>query len=165
MKELLLAFALAFTLAAVAPGALAQDSPATHPSIAQATSTHAPTSLPSVTSAPAIQDDNSGASAVIIVAVVVVQPLDGQRCLQHRHVSAQRLQARLPVDDAFSVVIAEAPPIFNIAALSPLFVNAPLPDNAVPTVSVPLLVRVIPVTVTLGINRVPESAWVLVSKV
>jgi uncharacterized protein HemX len=73
MKMLLLAITFAFTLAALAPGALGQGKPTTQPSVAApaATSTHAPTSIPSITSAPAIQEDNSGASAVIIVAVVV----------------------------------------------------------------------------------------------
>ena len=42
-------------------------------------------------------------------------------------------------------------------------VNPPLPANAVPTVSVPLLVSVTPVTVTLGmeIAFVPPIAWLL----
>jgi len=43
--------------------------------------------------------------------------------------------------------------------------NHAVPDNAVPTVNVPLLVNVTVVTVTLGIENVPVSVWLLVSKV
>jgi hypothetical protein len=72
MKKLLLAITIAFTLAALTPGALAQGSPTTQPIIGAATSAPAPISIPSITSAPARPTDNSAASAVIIVAVVIV---------------------------------------------------------------------------------------------
>jgi hypothetical protein len=71
MKTLLLAITFAFMLVALTPGALAQNSRTTQPSVATARSTHAPTAMPSVTSAPAAPTDNSGASVVIILAVVV----------------------------------------------------------------------------------------------
>ena len=64
---------------------------------------------------------------------------------------------------AVSVVIAEAVPMFSVALAA--WVSSPVPDSAVPTVSVLLLVRVTPVTVTLGMENVPVSACELVSKV
>jgi hypothetical protein len=47
----------------------------------------------------------------------------------------------------------------------PALVNPPVPSKASSTVSVSLLVSVIPVTVTFGIEKVPVSAWSLVEKV
>ena len=44
-------------------------------------------------------------------------------------------------------------------------VNPPEPVSAAVTVRVPLFVSVTPVTVTLGIEKVPVSPWLLVSKV
>lgn len=66
---------------------------------------------------------------------------------------------------AVSVVIAEVPPIFKVAPLP--WVSPPEPLKAVFTVSVVLLVRVTPVTVTLGmeIAVVPPIARLFVSKV
>ena len=46
-----------------------------------------------------------------------------------------------------------------------LLVKVPEPASTVPTVSVPLLVSVMAVTVTLGMDIVPVRAWPLVSKV
>ena len=60
----------------------------------------------------------------------------------------------LPTAVAVSVVIAKVPPRFRVPVAP--FVNPPVPANAVPTVNVPLLVRVTPVTVTLGMERAVE---------
>ena len=58
----------------------------------------------------------------------------------------------------------EVPPMFNIPVVP--CVKPPVPDNAVPTVNVPLLVRTVgEVTVTLGMEKVPVSAWLLLLKV
>lgn len=72
----------------------------------------------------------------------------------------------LPLAVAVSVVMvrfAPVAPMFNV--LVPALVNPPVPARAVATVSVPLLVKVTPVTVTLGMENVPVSAWELVLKV
>ena len=53
--------------------------------------------------------------------------------------------------------------IFNIPV--PLLVNPPVPIRAIDTVNELLLVNVIPVTVMLGIVRVPISAWLIVLNV
>ena len=62
----------------------------------------------------------------------------------------------LPTAVAVRVVMEDVPPIFKIPVAA--LVKPPVPANAVATVSVPLFVKVIPVTVTLGIERTPESA-------
>jgi hypothetical protein len=66
---------------------------------------------------------------------------------------------------ASSETMVEVPPIFKVAPLP--WVSPPVPPKAVFTVSVVLLVRVTPVTVTLGmeIAVVPPRAWLFVSKV
>ena len=64
---------------------------------------------------------------------------------------------------AVNVVIPDVPPIFRVALAA--WVNPPVPDKAVPTVNVLLLVSVTPVTVTLGIDNVPASACAFVSNV
>jgi len=56
--------------------------------------------------------------------------------------------------EALRLVIVEVPPIFSV----PMLVNVPVPIRAVPTVKTLLLVRVIPVTVTLGIDRSPITS-------
>ena len=69
----------------------------------------------------------------------------------------------MPPAVAVNVVIPDVPPMFSVPVAA--LVNPPVPDSAVPTVRVPLLVSVTPVTVTFGIENVPLSAWLLVSKV
>jgi len=68
---------------------------------------------------------------------------------------------------AVSAVIREGPvnPMLSVPVAA--LVSPPVPANAVFTVNEPLLVRTTdaPVTVTLGTESVPESAWELVSKV
>ena len=68
-----------------------------------------------------------------------------------------------PVFVAVMVVIPEVPPMLRVALAA--WVIPPVPSSAVPTVSVLLLVRVIVVTVILGSEKVPVSAWLLVLKV
>ena len=54
--------------------------------------------------------------------------------------------------------------IFSVPVAA--LVNPPVPASAVATVRVPLLVKTVgEATVTLGIEKVPVSAWELVSKV
>jgi hypothetical protein len=61
-----------------------------------------------------------------------------------------------PLLEAVRVVMPEVPPRFSVEFIP--CVNPPVPASAVPTVNVPLLVRVMPVTVTLGIENVPVIA-------
>ena len=70
---------------------------------------------------------------------------------------------RLIVPALVIVVTAEVPLIYNTPV--PPLVNPPVPASAVPTVNVPLLVKVMVVTVTLGIVNVPVSAWAFVLNV
>ena len=63
------------------------------------------------------------------------------------------------------MVIAGTPVKLILSVPVAALVNPPVPAKAVVTVSVPLLVKVTPVTVTLGIEKFPVSAWELVSKV
>ena len=67
---------------------------------------------------------------------------------------------------AVRVVMPEVPPMFKTAPL-PWVSPPPVPLKAVATVKVVLLVRVTPVTVTLGIEIavVPPIAWLFVLKV
>jgi hypothetical protein len=68
------------------------------------------------------------------------------------------------VPELVRVAIEQVPPIFSV--LEAAFVKPPpVPAKAVPTVKVPLLVKVTPVTVTLGIDSVPLRACAFVSKV
>ena len=71
----------------------------------------------------------------------------------------------LPTALAVRVEIPRTPVKFILSVPVPALVNPPVPAKAVVTVSVPLLVRVTPVTVTDGIEKVPLSACELVSKV
>ena len=66
---------------------------------------------------------------------------------------------------AVRVVMVEVLPMFKTAPLP--WVSPPVPLKAVATVKVVLLVRVTPVTVTLGIEIavVPPIAWLFVLKV
>jgi len=61
-----------------------------------------------------------------------------------------------PLLVAVSVVMADVPPRLRVVFTA--CVNPPVPARAVPTVKVPLFVRVTPVTVTLGIDNVPVNA-------
>ena len=69
----------------------------------------------------------------------------------------------MPLLVAVIVVMPEVPPILSVALAA--WVKPPVPERAVPTVNVLLLVKVIPVTVTFGIVNVPVSCCALVSKV
>ena len=60
-------------------------------------------------------------------------------------------------------VIPEVPPRFNTAPEA--CARVPVPVRSVPAVSVLLFVRVIPVTVTLGMESVPVNAWAATLKV
>ncbi len=64
---------------------------------------------------------------------------------------------------AVNVVISAIPPRLRVALVA--CTNVPVPLSAVLTVSVLLLVRVVPVTVMLGIEMAPVMACALVSKV
>ena len=66
---------------------------------------------------------------------------------------------------AVIAAIPGTPVKFILSVPVPAFVNPPVPANAVVTVNVPLFVNVTPVTVTLGIENVPVSAWEFISKV
>ena len=70
----------------------------------------------------------------------------------------------LPLLVAVSVAIVEVPLMFSKEPV-PWASVPPVPESAVPTVSVLVFVRVTPVTVTLGMENVPVSAWALVVKV
>jgi hypothetical protein len=69
----------------------------------------------------------------------------------------------LPVLVAVRVVMPEVPPRFSVALAA--CVNPPVPESAVATVNVLLLVKVTPVTVTLGIDIVPLNPCAFVLKV
>ena len=60
-----------------------------------------------------------------------------------------------PLFAAFNVVIPEVPPRSSVAFT--VCVNPPEPASAVLTENMPLLVRVMPVTVVLGIDNVPVN--------
>ena len=64
---------------------------------------------------------------------------------------------------AVSPLMPEVPPMLSVE-FAP-WASVPVPESAVLTVSVPLLFNVTVVTVTLGIEKVPVSVCVFVSKV
>ena len=64
---------------------------------------------------------------------------------------------------AVNVVIPDVPPMFSVALVA--CVRPPVPESAVLTVNVLVLVRVIVVTVTLGMENVPVNACALVLNV
>ena len=66
---------------------------------------------------------------------------------------------------AVSAVIPGRPVKLMFKIPVAVFVNPPVPVKAVVAVNVPLFVSVIPLTVTLGIKKVPVKAWSLVSNV
>ena len=61
---------------------------------------------------------------------------------------------------AVNVLMPEVPPMFSVAFAA--CVTAPEPVSVVPTVNVLLFVSVIPVTVTLGMEKAPVNACALV---
>ena len=69
----------------------------------------------------------------------------------------------LPTAVAVRLVMAEDPP--KLSMPDALFVRPPVPASAVAMMSVPLLVKVTPVTVTLGIMKLPVRACELLLKV
>ena len=62
----------------------------------------------------------------------------------------------LVVPELVNVVIEQVPPIFKVPVAA--FVNPPVPARAVPTVNVLLLVNMKPVTVILGMLKIPIRA-------